>query len=74
MEENDLILNVYLKVCHQHIMSQSGPVDLNFQSVKFILDLMEIEDQKGVFDRVYSLYKKMLGMHYEKAQLKKGGN
>lgn len=68
MEENQEVLKLYLLVQHQHIMGSSGPIDLNFQSVKIMMDWMGIKNQKEMFDKVYNLYKKMLGIHYKRVQ------
>ena len=60
MEENKVILDVYLKVRSQHIMGMNGPVDVNINAIKTVMDLMKIEDQANVFDRVYNIYNKVL--------------
>lgn len=74
MDENEIILNVYLKVHNQHIMGFSGPVDLNFQSVKLIMDMLSIKNQKHVFERVYSLYRKILKTQYDEYEREKETN
>jgi len=70
MPDNQVVFDVYMEVRDQHIMGFSGPVDINFMSVKFIMDLMNIEvnSQKHVFDRVHKLYKKLLSKMYNGAK------
>ena len=67
MPENQVVFDVYIQVQNQHIMGFNGPVDINFMSVKFIMDLMKIkiEEQKEVFDRVHKLYKTLLSEVYD---------
>jgi len=71
MEENADVISVYMKVSSQHIMGFSGPVDLNFLSVKFIMDLLGIKNQKEVFERVHNLYVLRLNRYYDKIDLKR---
>ena len=56
MPENRQVFEIFMKVQSQHIMGFSGPVDLNFQSVQFIMDLMGVANRKEVFEKVYKLY------------------
>jgi len=53
---NRQVFDVYMKVQSQHIMGYGGPVDLNFQSVDFIMDLLGVINRKEVFEKVYKLY------------------
>ena len=70
MPDNQVVFDVYMEVRDQHIMGFGGPVDINFMSVKLIMDLMdiEVESQKAVFDRVYKLYRKFLSKMYDDAK------
>jgi len=67
MPENIEAFNIYMKVQNQHIMGFSGPVDLNFLSVEFIMDLMGVKDQLSVFERVHAAYKAVLEHMRDKA-------
>ena len=71
MGDNRVVLDIYLRVHNQHIMGFSGPVDLNFQSVKIVMDMLNISNQKEVFERVYNLYKRILKGQYEEHELNK---
>ena len=70
MPDNQVVFDVYMQVQNQHIMGFGGPVDINFMSVKFIMDLMEVEakNQKMVFDRVHKLYKSLISELYNEVQ------
>lgn len=71
MSENKEILDIYLRIRNQHIMGFSGPIDLDFSSLKFIMDLMEVKDKKKTFERVHKLYRTMLLGIYEESKLKR---
>ena len=71
MSANQVVLDVYLQVQNQHIMGFSGPVDINFLSVKFIMDMMGIKNQKEVFERVHKLYRVMISNLYHAFERKK---
>jgi len=60
MPANIEAFNVYMQVQNQHIMGFSGPVDLNFLSVKFIMDMMGVKNQLDIFERVHTTYKAVL--------------
>ena len=60
MPGNNEAFNVYMQVQNQHIMGFSGPVDLNFVSVKYIMDLMGVRNQMAVFEKVHTAYKAVL--------------
>ena len=70
MPGNQVVFDVYMKVQNQHIMSFSGPVDVNFMSVKFIMDMMEIKDQRKVFERVHKIYRLVLSKSYDESKSK----
>jgi len=53
---NEEVLNVYMLVKGQHIMGFNGPVDINIIAIKTVMDLLGIEDQQNVFNRVYKIY------------------
>ena len=69
--ENKEVLNVYMQVRNQHIMSFSGPVDLNFSSVEFYMNMIGVEDKKDVFMRVLKLYRKLLYDELKEHDLRK---
>jgi len=71
MEGNEEVLQVFLRVQGQHIMGSSGPVDLNFQSVEFVLNLMGVENKREVFERVHKVYRHILDLQYKEAEHKK---
>jgi len=73
MPENSEVFRVFMKVQNQHIMGFSGPVDLNFDSVKFIMGIQRIPltRQNEVFEKVYQLYKVTVAAMREKARLEK---
>lgn len=71
MAGNETVLDVYLLVSNQHIMGFSGPVDLNFQSVEFVLNILKVENKEKVFKRVYNLYKKLLKKQYDELEEKR---
>jgi len=69
MPANIEAFNVYMQVKNQHIMGFSGPVDLNFLSVKFIMDMMGVKDQLNVFERVHTTYTAVLDHMRDKANI-----
>jgi len=71
MSENAESVAVYLKVRNQHIMGFGGPVDLNFTSVDFVLDMMEIEDKKHVFEKVHRMYQHSLSYTAKKTEFER---
>lgn len=76
MPENSDLLSVFMKVQNQHIMGFGGPVDLNFESVKFIMDIYDIpqDARRTVFEKVYKLYRITLASMREKAEMEKEAN
>ncbi len=62
-----------MKVQNQHIMGFGGPVDLNFESVKFIMDTYNVpaESRGQLFEKVHKLYRISLVSMREKAELEK---
>jgi hypothetical protein len=57
MEENTEASNVYMMVRGQVLMSGMGDViDLNFQSVKTVMDLYQIKNQQSVFEKIYKVF------------------
>ncbi len=73
LPENYDLMSIYMKVQNQHIMGFGGPVDLDFGSVKFIMDLYEVpaESRKMMFEKVYRLYRITLASMREIAELEK---
>lgn len=70
MESNTEVVEVYSRVSNQHIMGFSGPIDLNILSVKTVMDLLGIKNQKYVFERVHYIYKLMLSKFYREQKSK----
>ena len=71
MPENNDFFKVFMKVQNQHIMGFGGPVDLNFSSVEFIMDIYDIPNRRVVFDKVHKLYQITVAAMREKAEIEK---
>lgn len=56
MEGNKEVIDVYTRVRGQHIMGMNGPVDINVVAIKTVMDLIGIENQRYIFEKVYSIY------------------
>jgi len=52
-------------------MGFGGPVDLNFQSLDFIMDMFDVKDRKVVFKRVYDAYLAGLKIIHDKIEEEK---
>ena len=53
MPENKEAFEIYAIVCNQMIVSGMGdPIDINFASLKIVMDLFSIENQLECFKRV----------------------
>lgn len=68
---NVLILDIFGKVQNQHIMGFNGPVDLNFESLRFIMDVYDIKDKISVFERVYKAYQTSTRKMREKVEIER---
>ena len=68
MPENSEALQVYTKVQNQHIMGMNGPIDLDLKSVKIVMDLLDIQDQKSCLDRVHKAYQTVISGLREKSK------
>lgn len=68
LPENKEVFDIFTTVQNQHIMGFGGPVDLNFQSVEFIMNLNGVENKKEMFSKVYKLYKLSLKFMREKSE------
>ena len=56
MAENEDAETVYLAVRDQFIMSPAGPVSINQMAVHAAMDMYEVEDRVGCFEKVLKLY------------------
>lgn len=60
MDSNVDVARIFLKVKNQVKTVAGEIVDIDFSSVKMVMDLYEIENQKEVFDRIFNLFHKRL--------------
>lgn len=58
LPENEDVFFIFTQVINQAIFAgmDGVPVDLNFQAVKFIMDLYEIGNQRDCFERVLRVW------------------
>lgn len=68
MPDNKELFELYMMVRNQHIMGFGGPVDLNFNSVKFAMETLGIVNTKATFDRLYKAYSTSMKIMREKAE------
>ncbi|MHC4265973.1 MAG: hypothetical protein ACYSUK_08580 [Planctomycetota bacterium] len=75
MPENEDAIAVYTQVHSQAIyVGMDGvAVDLNFQAVKLVMDLLEVEDQADCFQKVCKVWHHMNEMDNLKRRSKKNG-
>ena len=59
-EENEDAARIFRVVRGQYIVFGERVVDLNFQSVKVIMDLYNIRDQKACFEKVLNIFHRFL--------------
>jgi len=74
MPENNDFFKVFMKVQNQHIMGFGGPVDLNFESVRFIMDIYDIPNRREVYEKVHRLYQITVAAMREKLEIEKDAN
>ena len=56
--ENMEAMEVFITVQNQCIMPAMGePVDLDFKAIAFVMDLYQVEDRLGTFEKVRKLFK-----------------
>ena len=71
MEMNIIPLKVFQKCRNQHIVSMSGPVDLDFRSVISYMDLIGVEEKERCFELVHAVYTHFLRKQREERELEK---
>ena len=71
LPENQEVWHIYLRVKNQAIMSMGGPVALDYNAVKLIMDMYKVEDQKTCFERVVNLWDRIRSQQAEMEKVKK---
>lgn len=72
MPENADAMKVYLMVRNQVITVGMGEVvDLHFPSVKMVMDLFSIEDQRVCFEKVTFLFHEWLKEHQIRSKIER---
>jgi hypothetical protein len=73
LPENEDAFFVFTKVVNQAVFAgvDGMPVDLNYNAVKFILDLYEIENQQDCFERVLKAWHDIAEINRSKRRAEK---
>ena len=67
-QENEAAIALYSIVQNQWIMGPGGPVDINHLAVWEAIDRYRVPDGKGVFEKILTLSRWMLGRIAEKRE------
>ena len=66
MPENIEAWRIYSVISGQLIMGASGPMDINQNALHKAMELYEVENKRDCFERVCTLARHMLKLHWDK--------
>lgn len=68
MPENIPVYDVYKRVCGQHIMGQTGPIDIMIEPIFLIMEAMGIDKQDHLFcsDLIQRAYHEVIALKRSK--------
>lgn len=70
LPENITAWMVYATVQNQYIMGSAGPIDVNINSVKTVMDLHGVTNQQEVLERVLHVSRHMIKRMHDKQKSK----
>lgn len=70
MPENIEAWRIYSVISGQLIVGPAGPIDIDQNALHKAMELYDIEDKRDCFERVCTLARHMLKVHWEKRKAK----